>query len=529
MNPKKILIAGRWQDSNSTGSFQAENPQTATLLPSHFPISSWSDVDAALDAAVVAFRKMQSLPREVLANFLESYADRIDARSAEICALASQETALPVEPRLASGELPRTTNQLRQAAAAARDQSWCRPIIDTKNNLRSCHGPLGPVVVFGPNNFPLAYNGISGGDFASAIAAGNPVIAKAHPLHPGTTELLAQEALAAAIETGLPAGSVQLIYALDYLDGEKLVRDSRLAAVGFTGGRPAGLKLKAAADWSGKPIFLEMSSINPVIILPGAISERAAAICDDLKTSCLMGCGQFCTSPGLIVLIESAATEAWIDSLVEKFKSAPVGTLLARSGQVGLAAAVDKLKSSGAELLCGGQIGGGAGYSYANTILKTSGEHFLANPESLQTEAFGNATMIVVVDSIEQAVAVTQSLEGSLTGCIYSATDGGDDEAYAAIAPHLRQRVGRLLNDKMPTGVAVSAAMNHGGPYPATGQPGFTAVGFPASIVRFSMLQCFDNVREYRLPGILRDRNPTGTIRMIDGKSTSADVGSVVG
>ena len=355
------------------------------------------------------------------------------------------------------------------------------------------------------------------------------MIAKAHPLHPGTTELLAQEALAAAIETGLPAGSVQLIYALDYLDGEKLVRDPRLAAIGFTGGRLSGLKLKAAADWSGKPIYLELSSINPVLVLPGAISERAAAICDELKTSCLMGSGQFCTSPGLIILVKSAETEKFIDSLVENFKSAPVGTLLAKSGQAGLAAAIERLKSAGAEVLCGGQVGGGAGYSYANTILQTSGERFLDDPESLQTEAFGNATMIVVVDSIAQAVQVTQSLEGNLTGCIYSAADGSDDVAYAVIAPHLRQRVGRLLNDKMPTGVAVSPAMNHGGPYPATGHPGFTAVGFPASIIRFSMLQCFDNVREHRLPEILRDRNSTGAWRLIDGKSTSADVSSVDG
>lgn len=520
----KILAGGQWIDSQSSGTFQAENPATMTLLPDHYPISLWEDIDAALDSATTAFQQMLTLPRQKFAEFLDQYAARIEACSGELCAMANQETALPVEPRLSKAELPRTVNQLRQAAAAARDQGWSQPTIDTANKVRSYHAAIGPVVVFGPNNFPFAYNGIAGGDFASAIAAGNPVIAKAHPLHPGTSRLLAEEALAAANETGLPAGAVQMIYAMDYGDGERMIRDHRVAAVGFTGGRPAGLKIKAAADWAGKPVYLELSSINPIVILPGALAERGDAICEELKTSCLMGSGQFCTSPGLIVMVESPATEAFVKSLLDSYRSAPVGTLLAKSGQRNLAEAVTRLKSSGAKVLCGGTLGGGAGYSFANTILQVSGHQFLDQPELFQSEAFGNATMLVIVESLEQAREIAQTLEGNLTGSIYSATDARDDEAYAAIAPVLRQKVGRLLNDKMPTGVAVSAAMNHGGPYPATGHPGFTAVGFPASILRFSMLQCFDNVREFRLPEILRDKNPTGTMRRIDGVLTSRDV-----
>lgn len=526
MSIEPIFLAGQWRQANHTGVFQSENPRTTELIPLSYPISGWGDIDQALTAASEAFEQLRQLPSSQIADFLELYAKGIEARAVEICEMAHQETALPKEPRLLQVELPRTTNQLRQAAAACRDQGWRQPVIDTANKIRSCYAGIGPVVVFGPNNFPFAYNGISGGDFASAIAAGNPVIAKSHPLHPGTTKLLAEVAADALQQTGLPPATVQLLYAIDYSDGERMIQDHRLAGVGFTGGRTAGLKLKAAADWAGKPIYLEMSSINPVVILPAALSERGDQICEDLKNSCLMGAGQFCTSPGLILLPAGPATERFIAELVDKFNAAPVGTLLGRSGQLGLAAAVDKLQSYGAELLCGGNEGGGNGYSFENTIMKVTGNHFLENSEGLQTEAFGNATLLVVVDSVQQAAETIRKLEGNLTGSIYSALDGSDESDYECIAPHLRQRVGRLLNDKMPTGVAVTAAMNHGGPYPATGHPGFTAVGFPGSILRFAMLQCFDSVRESRLPDILRDKNPTGTLRNIDGKLSSADIGS---
>ena len=236
-----------------------------------------------------------------------------------------------------------------------------------------------------------------------------------------------------------------------------------------------------------------------------------------------MGTGQFCTSPGLVIVENGDAADAFVDRLCGKFNESPVGTLLSKSGQHGLASAINELKQAGAEQLCGGSEGGGEGYSYANTILKVTGDQFLANPEALQTEAFGNATMVVYTSSVEQTANVVSALEGNLTGCVYSANDGSDDAAYDQIAPALRLRVGRLLNDQMPTGVAVSPAMNHGGPFPATGHPGFTAVGIPGSILRFSMLQCFDNVRPHRLPEVLRDANPGKVWRRVDGEWTTAD------
>jgi NADP-dependent aldehyde dehydrogenase len=500
-----VLIAGRWQPSRCTGTFRAENPAKREPLADEYPVSSWQDCDEALAAAAQAAEQMRSLTGEQIAAFLDAFAARIEARKDELVKIANLETALPASPRLADNELPRTTGQLRQAAAAAREGSWALPTIDAKNNIRSILGPIGPVAVFGPNNFPFAFNSAAGGDFAAAIAAGNPVIAKSNSSHPGTTKLLAEEAFAAAQATGMPAATVQLLYRTSHADGERLVADPRIGATGYTGSRSAGLALKAAADKAGKPIYLELSSVNPVVILPGALEEKLDDIAGQFTTSCLMGTGQFCTNPGLVILLAGPATEKFVAALVAKFQAAPVGTLLSGGVAKSLAHGIATLTKAGATTLVGGSGGGGNGYSHANTLLKASGKQFLAAPEALQTEAFGNASLLVVAENLDEAAGVIDHLEGNLTGCIYSHSGGSDDAAYDKLAPRLRPKVGRLLNDKMPTGVAVSPAMNHGGPYPATGHPGFTAVGIPASLRRFAMLQCYDGVRPHRLPAALRD------------------------
>ena len=515
-----ILIDGKWIPSKSPNTFQATDPSTGSLITTNFPVSNWDEIDAALESAVSAFEQLANVTEEQIAVFLETFANRIESRASEICEIANQETGLPISPRLADIELPRTTNQLRQAAQACRSASWCRPTIDTKTNIRSVHGAIGPVAVFGPNNFPLAFGSISGGDFAAAIAAGNPVIAKANSSHPATTQILAEEAQAAAEETGMPAAMVQLIYRTSHADGEKMVADSRLAAVGYTGSRNAGLKLKRIADEVGKPIYLELSSINPIAILPGAIEERGEELAQELAGSCLMGTGQFCTSPGLILLLENGATEQFVQQFSDAVEKANTGILLSRSVQSSLTEAMKTLTNAGAEILHGGQPVDSDSVQFANTVLRVSGKQFLDAPEALQTEAFGNASLIVTAADLDQAKQVLHKLEGNLTGCIYSHSENQDDEAYDCLATVLRQKVGRLLNDKMPTGVAVSSAMNHGGPFPATGHPGFTAVGMPDSIIRFSMLQCFDNVRLHRLPGILRDENANQIVRRIDGEWT---------
>jgi NADP-dependent aldehyde dehydrogenase len=318
-----------------------------------------------------------------------------------------------------------------------------------------------------------------------------------------------------------------MIYRLNHADGERLVADSRTGATGYTGSRAAGLKLKAAADASGKPIYLELSSINPVVILPGAIRERLDALADEFTTSCLMGAGQFCTNPGQVILLRGPESEQFISAIVERFRKAPVGTLLSAGVAKSLEESLGRLKTAGAKVVIGGVAGGGKGHSFANTLSRVDGAQFLGDPHTLQTETFGNASLLVVVDDTAQAGEVLDRLEGNLTGSIYSSTAGDDDAQYQQLAPRLRVKVGRLLNDKMPTGVAVSSAMNHGGPYPATGHPGFTAVGIPASLRRFATLECYDNVRPNRLPSLLQNENPGGRAwRLIDGAWTRANVGS---
>ncbi len=524
---QKILLNGNWTESqNPSSSFHAFNPSNkAELSERAFPESKWEEVEALVEAAYDAAQALLDVKPATLAEFLETYANKIEATTERLAAVANEETGLPITPRLAGVEIPRTVNQLRQAAASARSGDWARPTLDTETNIHSIYGPLGgPVVVFGPNNFPFAYNGIAGGDFASAIAAGNPVIAKAHPAHPYTTQLLAELALEALTETGLPPATVQLFYGTAPENGLRLVAHPKVAAVGFTGSRPGGLALKEAADKAGTPIYLEMSSVNPVFVLPGALQERGTDIGSELHGSCTLGAGQFCTKPGLLVLQQSPEATALVEQMTQSFSATPAGILLTGGGVKAVSSAVEQLKAAGAKVLAGGNVADTPHFGYEPTLLAIDGDVFLKNPNKLQSEAFGSVCLVVVAKGCDQMNAIASSLEGNLTGSIYSDSKGGDDSLYGSLSKILRNKVGRLLNDKVPTGVAVCPSMNHGGPYPATGHPGFTAVGFPASVIRFSALHSYDNVREHRLPAALQKKNPTGTLnRLVNGKWTTAD------
>jgi alpha-ketoglutaric semialdehyde dehydrogenase len=522
-----VLLRGEWRHaSNPAGTFSPVDPSTREPLEESYPVSGIDDIERACAAALEAVVALRGIPPDRIARFLEDYAARIEAGAEALVDRAARETGLPPNPRLRQVELPRTIDQLRQGAAAARDRSWCRATLDTRHNIRSFYAPLGgPVVVFGPNNFPFAFNSVAGGDFVAAVAAGNPVIGKANTGHPGTTKLLAEKALAAARDCGLPPAIVQLIYRTPPDVGFGLVSHTAIGATGFTGSKSAGLRLKHAADAAGKPIYLEMSSVNPVFVLPGALAERLSSIARELFESCALGAGQFCTRPGVTVIQEDPRSEAFIAEVAALFGRTTPGTLLGGSGVEAIGSGIDELVTYGATIVVGGRAEAGPRYAFANTLLRTSGEAFLENPGALQTEAFGTVNLMVVARDAREMAKIAAALEGGLTGCIYSASTGGDDDAYGVLAPVLRQRVGRLLNDKMPTGVAVSPAMNHGGPYPATGHPGFTAVGIPASLLRFAALHCYDNVRAHRLPPEIGNRNPTGSMwRIIDGEWSQRDV-----
>jgi NADP-dependent aldehyde dehydrogenase len=499
-----VLIAGKWRESKAVGVFQADNPSLGQPLPEKYPVSSREEMQEAVQAASDAATILRTTSGEKIAEFLEAFATGIEQRSNELVEMAHAETGYPKAPRLKDVELPRTTNQLRQAATAARQETWRRPIRDDAAKLYSFFAPIGPVVVMGPNNFPYAFNSAAGGDFAAAIAAHNPVIAKANTAHPGTTRLFAEIALEAVTKVGLPAATVQLLYRVPFDVGFELVSHPLLGATGFTGSKNAGLKLKDAAERAGKPIYLEMSSVNPIIVMEGALRERGDAIAGEFFSSCTLGAGQFCTNPGFVIVPDSDAGKKFVETARKQFEAGTPGVLLGKGGRDALTESVAILQKNGAKIVCGGKALPGPAYRFENTLLQVSGEDFLKHPHELQTEAFGPVSLLVTSRDTAQTVAILSHLEGNLTGTIYSDTTGKDDAQYNAIEPHLRYKVGRLLNDKMPTGVAVSPAMNHGGPYPATGHPGFTAVGIPTSIHRFVALHSYDNVRPERLPAILR-------------------------
>jgi NADP-dependent aldehyde dehydrogenase len=282
------------------------------------------------------------------------------------------------------------------------------------------------------------------------------------------------------------------------------------------------MALKEAADRAGKPIYLEMSSANPVFILPGALAERPEEIAGELFRSCLLAAGQMCTKPGLVVTLEGSAGRAFVTSVKDAFERSEPVILLGPKVLEGLREASIRLTHGGAERLAGGREPAGPGFRFSPALFSLSGTGFLRDPSAFQVESFGTLSLIVLAKDMAEMREIASRLDGHLTGAIYSHRDGRDDREYGTIEPILRPKVGRLLNDKMPTGVAVSPAMNHGGPYPATGHPGFTAVGFPAAMIRFAALRSYDHVRPDRLPPELRDRNPTGTMgRFVDGEWTT--------
>lgn len=522
-----VLINGEWRPSaNQGGSFQAIDPTCGLAIGPHFPISGRADVEAALQAAVDCVPALVGAGAEQIAAFLEAYAKGIEDAADDLVALAHAETVLPISPRLAVNELPRTTNQLRQAAQAVRNYAWTQPVIDTEAGLRAHFAPLGkPVLVFGPNNFPLAFNAIAGSDFASAIAARNPVIAKVHPSHPATSRKLAQIAVAALRDSGLPAASVQMLYEVDRELGVQLCGDRRLGAIGFTGSRAAGLALKAAADRSGIAFYAEMSSVNPVFLLEAALLERGDVLAQEFFASCTLGSGQFCTSPGVIVVPQGAAGDRFVSTATALFAAGDARVLFSAGVLAHLQSSVATLRAAGASELAVGKTSDSVGYFHAPLLLSVEGAAFIAQAEALQTEAFGPVSLIVRVADIDAAAAVAAAFDGNLTGAIFAASNGDDDACWQRIAEVLRSRVGRLIDGKWPTGVAVSAAMNHGGPYPSTSHPGFTSVGMPAAIHRFAALHSYDGVADARLPRELRNANPDRIQRCIDGVWTTADAG----
>ncbi|MFM7034089.1 MAG: aldehyde dehydrogenase family protein [Planctomycetia bacterium] len=519
-----ILIAGTWRAARAIDSFRAIDPTTGIARESVWPVSDWADADAALDAAMRAADELRRIPDARRAIFLEAYASRLEARATDLIATAHAETGLPVSPRLADAEMPRMLDQLRQAAQAAREGTWRMAMIDTRTNIRSAAFGIGPVVIFPPANFPFAYGCLTGGDFASALAAGNPVIAKAHPGHPGVSRIAAAEAVAALSEHGLPTATVQLLHGLSPGDGERIVADPRVGATGFTGGQQAGMKLFAAAAAAGRVMWVEMGSVNPVVLLPEALADRGSQIAEELTASVTGSSGQVCIKPGIVFLVDDPAGSAFVKMIADRFRGIGAQVLLGPSGRDRLVRSIASLRDAGATAIVDdGAVRAGAPgpCTHRPTLLDVGGSAFLADPEAFLVEAFGNATLLVRCESLEELARAVAGVHGSLAASIYASHDGRDEPAFAAIAAVLVDKAGRVVENRMTTGMAVTPPMQHGGPWPSAAPPFYSAVGMPFSILRYARRICFDGWSQPHLPEILRDAEPPGhPWRFIDGAWT---------
>ncbi|WP_425577640.1 aldehyde dehydrogenase (NADP(+)) [Nocardia callitridis] len=499
---------------------RSTDPRTGDALDPAYPGASDEQIDQACALAAQAFPRFRALPAEHRARFLDRIAELLDERVDALVERAHTETALP-RARL-TGEVGRTSGQLRLFASELRTGTWqgaridqCRTGAKSRPDLRQRRIAIGPVAVFGASNFPLAFS-TAGGDTASALAAGCPVVVKAHPAHLGTAELVARTVLDAALDTGMPEGTFAQIVGAGNAIGARLVRDPRIRAVGFTGSRAGGLAIaaEAAARPVPIPVYAEMSSINPVLLLPAALAEGGAGLGAAFVDSLTLGAGQFCTNPGLVLAVESEGLEA--------FTAAATEAITADTGAVMLTGAIaDNYAAGGAALaerdgveeLALGERPEGAAAGFAR-LLTVDAAGFLADP-GLQAEVFGATSLLVrCADTAELAAAVS-ALEGQLTATVHAAAE--DTALAETLLPLLEERAGRILFNGWPTGVHVGHAMVHGGPFPATSDARATSVG-SLSIDRFLRPIAYQDVPEALLPAELTDGNPLGVWRRVDGQ-----------
>jgi NADP-dependent aldehyde dehydrogenase len=521
-----LSFIGGGRCSREGKAFQAANPQTGAALQPVFYSATASEIERAAQSASEAFATYSQAGGTTRAAFLRAVADGFDAHSQELAERAHLETALPM-PRLL-GEVGRTSAQLRLFAGVVEEGSWVQARIDPalpdrkplpRPDIRSMLRPLGPVVVFGASNFPLAFS-VAGGDTTSALAAGCPVIVKAHPAHPGTSEIAAQILIEAAAAQGLHPGVFSLIFDAGTEAGAALVRHPLVRAVAFTGSLRAGRALMdlAAARPDPIPCFTEMSSGNPVFILPGALRKGPAELAKGLFGSFTLGAGQFCTKPGIVLIPEAPESPDFLHELSALVEQAQPFTLLtagiareygratqARAANVSLMAEAVKPDQEHAHA--------------ANAkLFDTSLEHLFAHPD-LADEIFGPDTLLVHCAGTGDYLRAAAALDGHLTATILG--DETDLAAHSELIQILEQKAGRLIFNAFPTGVEVTHAMVHGGPYPSTSDPRFTSVGSLA-IYRFARPVCFQGFPQEMLLPELQDANPLGIARLRDGRPEPA-------
>ena len=505
--------------------FHGVDAATAAQLDPAYHCASLADVNFAADLAEEAFATFGKLTGREKGRFLRSIAAGIDSIVPEIVERAHRETALP-EARL-KGEAARTIGQLRLFAQMVEEGSWVNARIDPaqpdrtplpRSDIRSMMRPLGPVAVFGASNFPIAFS-VAGGDTAAAFAAGNPVIVKAHHAHPGTSEMVGQVIARSMNECGLPSGVFALIFGAGSEIGAALVEHRKIKAVGFTGSLSAGKALmqRAAARPEPIPCFMEMSSVNPVFVLPEALRTRGAQIASGLFGSFTLGVGQFCTKPGLVYLPRTADADALVAELkaqVERAAATPMLTQgISKSYRSGVAA---RQADGGVETVAQAATNGAGASAGVPVVFQINGDEMLRNSE-LAAEIFGPTALVIRYESQEQLMELARSLEGQLTATLHGSD--ADIAAFAGLIAILERKAGRLIVNGFPTGVEVCHAMVHGGPYPATSDSRATSVG-TYSIYRFVRPVCYQDFPQAALPDELKDENPHGILRLIDGQFT---------
>jgi len=497
--------------------FYSVDPRSKQTADLPFHNATAAEVDRAVEAAVAAFGEIRNYSSEKIAAFLDEIAEQIEALGDELLDTADRETGLGL-PRL-TGERARTTGQFRAFAALLRDGSYLRPIINSEQpdqpSIRQMQFPVGPVAIFAASNFPFAF-AVAGGDTASALAAGCPVVVKAHPGHPATSEMFAGAFKSAIAAQGFPAGTFSMLQGSGIDVGQWLVAHDGIEAVGFTGSLRGGRAIYDAAARRPRPVpvYAEMGSINPVVITGAALAKRADDIADGLVASITMGTGQFCTNPGLVLLQDSPAAQDFIAAVTEKMSAAPAGVLLNETIARGLESAVGQtMTNPDISVLTGGEAIADSDYfCFSNTVMRTSAAAIRAD-DRLQVEHFGPVTLFVVCEDADDLRATVDALEGNLTSTIHAEAEELED--ISDLLHQLREKAGRVIWNGFPTGVAVVQAMQHGGPYPATTAPGTTSVGMNA-IYRFMRPIAFQNVPDALLPDPLKDGNPLGILRLVD-------------
>ncbi|MGH9405454.1 MAG: aldehyde dehydrogenase (NADP(+)) [Terriglobia bacterium] len=510
--------------------FKGFNPRTSEWLEPPFHQAASREIDAACALAGDASPKLRQMSGEAVAAFLDTIAEELLALGDQWIERASAESGL--DRQRLTGERTRTVNQARLFAELVKEGSWVDARIDRalpdrkpapRPDLRRMLVAIGPVAVFGASNFPLAFS-VAGGDTISALAARNPVVVKAHPAHPGTSEVAAEAIRRATAKRGLPEGAFSMVHGIDPEISLALVRHPAIRAIAFTGSLRAGRALFDAAAERPEPIpmFAEMGSVNPVFLLPGALEENSDEITRGLANSINLGVGQFCTCPGLVVGRKGSAFERFAANLRSNFDQASPATMLHPGILKGYREGVERARSVPGVTARASALQADPTQTAATPVLLETDAVTWLDHRELSEEIFGPASILIHSASPEELLRIARALPGGLTASVFG--NRRDLDEHRELVAMLETKAGRLLFNGYPTGVEVTHAMQHGGPYPATTDSRFTSVG-TAAILRFARPVCYQNFPESFLPPELRDENPLGIWRMIDGHVTKDSVG----